>query len=339
VLRFNLKLGFCALLVLPILGCSEGSTRPEAVPPVADAGGPYNAVLGAPVEFDGSASKDPEGGKLASYDWDFGDGRRSTDENPVHVYENSGTYSVSLVVKNRGGLSSSPATTTAIVRPLEVGSLIRDSFTRTVESGWGAPEIGDRWKTSSAGGFSVNGSAGLISLSERTSLVVKGTGGYGLNVSGLTSFVVNTAPDAPTRFHRLQVYARRNDRVADGDFWYRFQVRLPHSGEMIVRIEKNVAGDTAWLSENKAIPVAFEPGAKYWVRWEAVGVSPSTLLRMKVWRDGTQEPAAWDEEVVSDEPRLDETGTTGFRVSSASDQTTFPIVFAIDELDYREREP
>lgn len=39
-------------------------------------------------------------GDDAEWDWSFGDGTFSTDENPVHVYADTGTYNVTLVVKN-----------------------------------------------------------------------------------------------------------------------------------------------------------------------------------------------------------------------------------------------
>ncbi|MEW7278912.1 PKD domain-containing protein [Aquimarina sp. 2201CG1-2-11] len=38
-----------------------------------------------------------------SYLWDFGDGQTSTEENPTHTYDTSGTYSVSLVTTNNSG--------------------------------------------------------------------------------------------------------------------------------------------------------------------------------------------------------------------------------------------
>jgi PKD repeat protein len=38
-----------------------------------------------------------------TYTWDFGDGKTSTEASPVHTYELSGTYHVSLVVKGGGG--------------------------------------------------------------------------------------------------------------------------------------------------------------------------------------------------------------------------------------------
>ncbi len=38
-----------------------------------------------------------------TYLWDFGDGGTSSDENPVHVYEQSGTYTVKVTVTGAGG--------------------------------------------------------------------------------------------------------------------------------------------------------------------------------------------------------------------------------------------
>jgi len=46
---------------------------------------------------------DQSAGALTSWAWDFGDGGTSTAQNPVHVYQNAGTYSVSLTISNSGG--------------------------------------------------------------------------------------------------------------------------------------------------------------------------------------------------------------------------------------------
>jgi len=83
-------------------------------PPIAEAGGPYTTSLLADsgfVEFDGTASTDPEGLAL-SYAWDFGDDNVGTGPTPEHYYAVSTTYVVTLTVTDSGGETD---TDTAIV--------------------------------------------------------------------------------------------------------------------------------------------------------------------------------------------------------------------------------
>ena len=42
-----------------------------------------------------------------AYNWDFGDGMTSTDENPIHLYDAIGTYTVTLTITNDCGTSVS----------------------------------------------------------------------------------------------------------------------------------------------------------------------------------------------------------------------------------------
>jgi len=50
------------------------------------------------VNFTDLSSGDP-----TSWNWDFGDGGTSPQQNPSHEYQNSGTYTVSLTVSNQCG--------------------------------------------------------------------------------------------------------------------------------------------------------------------------------------------------------------------------------------------
>jgi len=62
-----------------------------------DAGGPYYSESGE-VEFQGSAS----GGEPAySWLWDFGDGKTSTEQNPIYTYDVEGNYTVTLTVTDQ----------------------------------------------------------------------------------------------------------------------------------------------------------------------------------------------------------------------------------------------
>jgi PKD repeat protein len=59
---------------------------------------------GAPplkVQFTGSVEED-EGGPW-KYEWDFGDGQKSTEQNPSHTYEKVGEYTATLTVVDQKG--------------------------------------------------------------------------------------------------------------------------------------------------------------------------------------------------------------------------------------------
>jgi uncharacterized protein (TIGR03382 family) len=87
---------------------------PANNPPVADAGGPYAGEAGTTlIQFDGSASSDPDSDAL-SYAWDFGDGNTASEMMPTHTYATAGNFDVTLVV-NDGRASSDPSVTSAAI--------------------------------------------------------------------------------------------------------------------------------------------------------------------------------------------------------------------------------
>jgi PGF-pre-PGF domain-containing protein len=55
---------------------------------------------------------DTSTGAPGSWNWDFGDGSTSTEQNPLHTYYEAGTFNVNLVVGNAGGTSSKTASIT-----------------------------------------------------------------------------------------------------------------------------------------------------------------------------------------------------------------------------------
>lgn len=83
--------------------------------PIAIPGGPFTALVNEDINFDASASSNPNGGVL-SFQWNFGDQTSSTLINPIHAYLQRGVYEVSLIV-NDGFVSSLPAITKAFIGP------------------------------------------------------------------------------------------------------------------------------------------------------------------------------------------------------------------------------
>src|SRR6266436_1769545 len=90
-------------------------------PPIANAGGPYNGISKRSIQFDGTASSDPDG-VIVAYQWDFGDGTTSTLAQPTHQYAANGSYTVTLTVTDNAG-SRNMATTGATIADQPIVSL------------------------------------------------------------------------------------------------------------------------------------------------------------------------------------------------------------------------
>lgn len=92
-------------------GASDSKTKKVEVhqpnePPNSDfTYSPTSVGPGEIVGFDSQAT-DPDG-YVSSWQWEFGDGSESSDRSPEHQYEESGTYTVSLTVKDQAGASDS----------------------------------------------------------------------------------------------------------------------------------------------------------------------------------------------------------------------------------------
>ena len=81
--------------------------------PVADPGGPYTGNMAQEITFDGEDSYDLDG-SISEYSWDFGDGNIETGVSPKHRYFASGTYTVSLTVKDNDGYTNTDTTQVTI---------------------------------------------------------------------------------------------------------------------------------------------------------------------------------------------------------------------------------
>jgi len=67
------------------------------------------------VQFDAADSYVPDD-TILDYYWDFGDGTQSRADNPTHMFESAGTYTVSLRIVTGGGLESTTTTTISVTK-------------------------------------------------------------------------------------------------------------------------------------------------------------------------------------------------------------------------------
>ena len=86
------------------------SVGPVNQPPTAQASAD-SASGGAPltVQFMGGGT-DPDG-SIVSYDWTFGDGGSSGQQNPAHTYDTAGNYTATLIVTDDDGATDSDTVT------------------------------------------------------------------------------------------------------------------------------------------------------------------------------------------------------------------------------------
>lgn len=107
-------------------------------------------------------STDPDGA-IVSWNWTFGDGSGSTDQNPAHTYDSSGIYQVKLTVTDDDGDSS---TSTQSIPVQQVGGTFGD-FTEVspLDSLFVTPHDEDFWvATTAAADFDADGDLDIAVL-------------------------------------------------------------------------------------------------------------------------------------------------------------------------------
>jgi PKD repeat protein len=83
--------------------------------PTANAGQDQTITVGTTINFDASASTDNN--DIVSYEWDFGDGTTGSGVTTTHQYTQTGTYTVTLTVKDAANNSGSENLTMKIIPP------------------------------------------------------------------------------------------------------------------------------------------------------------------------------------------------------------------------------
>ena len=99
--------------------CMDSATK-DTVAPIAEAGDDQIIVLGDTVQFDSTGSSDES--STITYAWDFGDSiGTSTSAEPSYMYEEYGTYTVTLIVTDDAGNTGTDTMTVTHGIKLNVG--------------------------------------------------------------------------------------------------------------------------------------------------------------------------------------------------------------------------
>jgi PKD repeat protein len=94
-----------SLTVTNSLGCMRDTVGSVEVLPEPVSAFTWNTSCSStPTQFTDQSSP---AGMISAWDWTFGDGGTSTQQNPVHIYTTPGTYTVTLTITDAGGCTSS----------------------------------------------------------------------------------------------------------------------------------------------------------------------------------------------------------------------------------------
>lgn len=201
---------------------------------------------------------------------------------------------------------------TATVRLDIDNNVLRDTFTRTVVSGWGSADTGQAYSTPNggvAGDYNVNGGLGRITNNttnvNREAMLT--------TVSMLDGDVTWTAAVSQVATGASIVnslYARR----VDGNNLYRFNVNFGLSGLLLIQISRTVGGVSTTIATAN-LTDTYSAGTLVNVRSYFVG----TTFKMKVWLASVVEPAAWNLQV--NDYALMTAGSLVFRAQAATGNT------------------
>ena len=270
------------------------------------------------VSFDGTRSADPDG-TIAGYAWDFGDNKTGTGSKPSHSYAAPGTYAVKLTVTDNDGATGSVTTSIVVAGPLA-----RDSFARTVASGWGTADLGGAWTlTDSAKNYAVGGGTGTIELAEAGSRPAAEIAIGSTDTDLAYTFAFDKAAAGGGQYARAIVRGDANDG-------YQATVGVKSDHSMVLSLTKVVGGSETVL-DSEALATTFSPNTAYRVRVQAWG-SGTTNLRAKVWRTDGTEPSSWSTSTTDTTTGLQAAGGIAVQGYLSGSATAAPVTLTISDL-------
>jgi hypothetical protein len=169
-------------------------------------------------------------------------------------------------------------------------------FNRTVTAGWGSAVVGGAWTVSGAeapGAFAVD----PTNYGTQTTTASGDTA-----VAGLSGTYLNLDTSVRVKFDKTSVAGGENrarilvrtDAPADTRAYdYEFALSAPDGGgplEAYIAKREGRGNDTQLAGGSTGL--AQDTGSYFWIRGQVSGTTAVTL-NLKVWQDGTSEPATW----------------------------------------------
>lgn len=297
------------------------STPVTAVANQAPAASFTSTAADLTISVDGGGSTDSDG-QVTSYAWAWGDGTPAgAGATASHTYAAAGSYTVTLTVTDNDGATATQAIPVTVTAPVVGSTYANDSFNRTVASGLGTADNGGAWTLSNtASNYRVDGTKAVFIQPSATAQRYA----YLTGVSS-TDTAVNVDISFAQRPVGASAYATVHARRV-GAVDYRARVIVAPSGGVTVQLLQ-----TTTTLTNVGTTLNVAAGDALHVRVEAVGTAP-TALRVKVWKVGTAEPAAWTATASDATAALQAAGSVGLGVYLGGGATNVPFETGFDNF-------
>ncbi len=270
------------------------------------------------ASLNAGTSTDPDG-TIASYAWDFGDGTADgSGATTTHSFATNGTYQVKLTVTDNDGA------TDTLTKPVTItGPLAKDTFARTVATGWGSADIGGAWAyTGSTSLFAVANNTATMKLAAGSGPAARlpiASTDTDLNMT----FSFDKAATGGGQFVRAVVRG-------DATNGYIGRVWAKADGTMVLYLSKVVAGTETDLG-SKVLTTTYAANTAYTIRVQAWG-SGTTNLRARMWKADANEPSTWSVSTTDTTAALQTAGGVAIRGYLSGSAANAPVSLQVSSL-------
>jgi len=199
--------------------------------------------------------------------------------------------------------------------PPSGSSIADDGFARTVSGGLGTADKGGAWSVlaGSSGDFSVDGSKAVIAAPKNGQRMAHLGSTSARDVDARVEISFPTAVSGAGRHFGYLVLRR-----SAGGAHYRIGLFTSSAGRIGIRAESQ-NGKTVFADVDTGL--TFTAGDSFNLRVQLEGAGP-TAVRVKTWKTGTSEPAAWTKTATDARVGPQAAGSIGVRVTNTASAAT-----------------
>jgi hypothetical protein len=238
---------------------------------------------------------------------------------------------VTLTVTDNQGGTGTAAVALNPTAPASGDPFARDSFARTLSSGWGTADTGGSWTLSGvASKYAVGTAAGtmIVKAGETDSAVLQSVSSRDTDLQ-VTLSVDRIATGNGTS---ITLIGRRLGINQE----YRARLRALPNGSAGLTLSSLNGSATETTLKPEVLPsgLTLAGGAAVTVRLQVTGTAPTTV-RVKAWKTGTAEPPAWQLTVTDSAAALQAAGSVGLTAYVSSGSTVSPVTVRVSEFSAR----